>query len=461
MSANVEFNVTAFDDASSVFTDVSDSATQCFTTVTTGASEASDAVQTSGGQMQGAMQIGSQGSLQAASSMSAAASSAAMLAMSAYSLESAETSLDKAHVTVERDTNSVATAQLAYNEAVAEYGAKSEQAQLAYAKLTTAQDALQVAQQRVGEAQNNVNETMIMAGLSVIPTVLTSINAINNVMKAYPDIATAVSGATEGISDAMDFLAANPIVLVIVGIAALAIGLYEAYEHCAPFRDAINEIGTVLGGAIKAAFTAVSDAANFLWNDVLKPFGDFLGAVFFNLYLKPFEAAWDAISSALNYLWNNVLVPVGSFLQGAFSDAINFVMGIIKPFEDAINAVSKALSPITNGIGDLTNALKNMCFAHAAPAAEEFNKQLTAGIELSNQMTQKLDPLKQGLLGVAGSSGSGSSGASNVSQQQTQVQQDLLSETKNLTNVMNKLTYIVGRGGSADQSIALALQRRM
>ena len=44
MSANVEFNITAFDEASSVFQDVSSSATECFTTVTTGASEAADSV---------------------------------------------------------------------------------------------------------------------------------------------------------------------------------------------------------------------------------------------------------------------------------------------------------------------------------------------------------------------------------------------------------------------------------
>ena len=61
----------------------------------------------------------------------------------------------------------------------------------------------------------------------------------------------------------MDLLAANPIVLVIAGIAALAIGLYEAYEHCKPFRDAVNEVGAVLGGALSAAFNAVSEVAHF------------------------------------------------------------------------------------------------------------------------------------------------------------------------------------------------------
>jgi hypothetical protein len=39
LSANVEFNITAFDEASSVFSRVSSNATQCFTGVETGASE--------------------------------------------------------------------------------------------------------------------------------------------------------------------------------------------------------------------------------------------------------------------------------------------------------------------------------------------------------------------------------------------------------------------------------------
>ncbi len=84
----------------------------------------------------------------------------------------------------------------------------------------------------------------------------------------------------------MDFLAANPIILVVAGVAALAVGLYEAYEHCRPFREAINAVGGVLGGAFKAALTAVSDALHFLWNDVFKPFGEFLAAVFVEAYLE-------------------------------------------------------------------------------------------------------------------------------------------------------------------------------
>jgi len=402
LSANVEFNVTAFDQASPVFTDVSESATTCFSTITTDASDAADSVGVSGSEMSTAMESSSGGFSKNAMAVNTAALSAEGLITSVYSLESAETALDKAHVTVEKDTNIVTAAQNAYNIAVAKFGSDSPQAELAASKLKAAQDALTVANQRVTDAQNSMNQTIMTSALTIIPSVIGIVGSLSQVMEAYPAIAGAVSVATDGIGTAMDFLSANPIVLVIAGIALLAVGLYEAYEHCAPFRDAINEIGTVLGGGVKAAFTALSDAANFLWNDVLKPLGEFIYNTFITVYIVPLEDAFNDLKIVLTALWNDVLVPVGNFLKGAFSDAISFVMSIIKPFEDAINLVSKALSPITDGIGTLTNALKSMCFAHAAPAAEEFNKQLTQGINLSNQMTQKLDPLKQGLLGVAG-----------------------------------------------------------
>jgi hypothetical protein len=456
MSANVEFNIQAFDQASTVFQDVSSNATECFSTVTSGASEAADEVQSSGNQMQNAMQIGSQSSLQTASSMGAAASSAAMLAMSTYSLESAETSLDKAHVTVEKDTLAVQKAQEAYNIAVLDYGPNSQQAKDAADKLKDSQDSLSVAEQRVTEAQNNVNQTLVMAGLSVIPTVLTTINAMNSVMRSYPAIASGVSSATEAVSGAMDFLAANPIMLVIAGIAALAIGLYEAYEHCAPFRDAVNEIGCVLEGAFKTAVTDICNVLETVWNDVLKPFGEFIASTFIG-YWHDLETAFNDVKDALSYLWQNILEPVANFFEGAFSDAINFVMSIIKPFEDAINAVSKALSPITSGIGDLTNALKGLCFAHAAPAAEEFNKQLTTGIELSNNLTQKLDPLKQGLLGVSGGVSVGSASLVNGSGGTQHI-------TVNPTIQIGKIDRSTGLQdviSAVSQGTALALQRRM
>ena len=290
-------------------------------------------------------------------------------------------------------------AQERYNEAVGKYGADSQEAKDAADKLKASQDALAVAQEKVEEAQRNMNNTIVMSSLQIIPGVIGAFTSLNAVFTAYPAVGRRSSAATEAVGAAMDFLAANPIILVVAGVAALAVGLYEAYEHCAPFREAINAVGGALGGAFKAALTAVSEAVGFLWNDVLKPFGEFLGAVFVDVYLKPLEAAWSLLSQGLSALWHGVLEPVADFFKGVFAEAIGFVMAPIQAFESAISKVAAAVKPLTDIIGGLGGALKNLCFAHAAPAAEEFNRQVASSIELSNNLSQKLEPLKQGLAG--------------------------------------------------------------
>lgn len=55
-------------------------------------------------------------------------------------------------------------------------------------------------------------------------------------------------------------MAANPIGLVVVALAALAAGLVYAYKNSQTFRDIVN-----------GAFKAVSTAASFMWNSVIKP----------------------------------------------------------------------------------------------------------------------------------------------------------------------------------------------
>ena len=43
-----------------------------------------------------------------------------------------------------------------------------------------------------------------------------------------------------------------PIVLIVGALALLGLGIYEAYKHCKPFRDAVNAIGSVLGKLVSA-----------------------------------------------------------------------------------------------------------------------------------------------------------------------------------------------------------------
>ena len=451
MSANVEFNITAFDEASSVFEDVGSSATECFSTITSGASEAADSTEAAASEVSSSMQgvssacseaAESQASVASASAtlgdnqaiatgglqsnamaMNMAALSAASLVMGISNVENAEVTLDRAHVTLEKDQTAVTLAQQAYNKAVSDYGTDSQQASDAASKLKDAQDTLGVAQEKVSEDQRNLNNTIMMSSLQIIPGVIGAFTSLNTLFSAYPAIAGAVSTATDAVGTAMDFLAANPIVMVVAGIAALAIGLFEAYEHCTPFRDAINEVGTALEGAVKTAFINI-------------------------------EKVFNDTGAALNYLWSSVLVPVADFFKGAFTDAIDVVLAPVKAFESAIGAVSNAVKPLTGIIGDLTGALKGLCFAHAAPAAEEFNTQVSRSIELSNNLAQKLDPLRQGLLGVSGSVGN-----ANISGLGGGTQHITVNPTINIGKI-DRTTGLNDVINAVNQGTAQALQRR-
>ena len=55
-------------------------------------------------------------------------------------------------------------------------------------------------------------------------------------------------------------MSANPIALIIIGIAALAAGLIYAYQHSETFRQIVD-----------TAFKAIGQAATWLWNNALQP----------------------------------------------------------------------------------------------------------------------------------------------------------------------------------------------
>jgi hypothetical protein len=145
---------------------------------------------------------------------------------------------------------------------------------------------------------------------------------------------------TQALSGAMTFLSANPIILVIAGIALLIAGIIYAYNNCKPFRDLINTIGAYLQGAFLAAWNAVSAAVSWFNTNVIQP-----------------------VSSALSWFWNNVLMPLAKFLVGTLLAEWNALSAgwswaynhLIKPVFDALvwayNNILKPIADFFAGIG--------------------------------------------------------------------------------------------------------------
>ena len=346
MSSEVQITITAVDQATAIFREVSSNlqtATSQIASSTTTMSATAEQANTS--------------VKNNALAFNNLATSGMSLYMAIDRVENSQVALDRAHLIVEKSTNSVTSAQNHYNEAVAKYGPNSKEAQDALARLQTAQEGLQVAQERADMAQRNYNNTIAFSVMTVIPSLITAFTSITT-------IGPAVTVAIDAISGAMDFLATNPIILIIAGIAALVAGLIWAYNNCTPFRDAINEIGSILSGAFSAAVNAVGIVVTWLWNNCFKPLAD-----------------------GLTWLWNNILKPIADFLEHTFLAAFTAV-------RDVVNAVSGAL-------GWLGGALGKLCFVHATPQAQEFNKTLSDSITLTDRLGGKLGDLRGGLTSVA------------------------------------------------------------
>jgi hypothetical protein len=327
---------TVFDTVSTGITSAIDTAADSASTLQTSFDAASQGIQTSMDSAQGSVSqfadqtqtdvVASQGSVaptldattvsttQQVSAFGQLASSGAMMVMSVGNVENAQTSLNRANLVLSKANQSVTLDQQAYNKAVLECGPSSIQAKDAASKLSLAQQTAQVDAERVSEAQRNLTNDYMMLGVQTIPTVLGAVSSFSTIMKAYPAISDAVSGATEGLSLSFDGLDTS--LLVVAAVVAIGFALYEAYEHCAPFRDAVNEIGGVLEGAFKTAVNDIRDALNFLWNDVL--------------------------------------VPIGTFLEDVFVGSINAVMDVLKPMISAVKDVSGfiggASSAVSSGL---------------------------------------------------------------------------------------------------------------
>ena len=80
--------------------------------------------------------------------------------------------------------------------------------------------------------------------------------------KAGGAAATVLSKGAGLLSGAFSFLAANPIVMVIAGVVALAAGLVVLYNKCEWFRNAVNAVGSAIATGWNATISAVSSAAS-------------------------------------------------------------------------------------------------------------------------------------------------------------------------------------------------------
>lgn len=185
--------------------------------------------------------------------------------------------------------------------------------------------------------------------LGVATTIIT---AITNVTKIWT-IAQAAFNAV---------MAMNPIMLVVIAVAALVAGLVYAYKNFEGFRKVVDTVWQAIKTAamwiwekgLKPAFEGimvgvrwVGDAAMWLWNSAIKPAWDAIMGAFQGAKsgaggaLEWLQGAFQALGDAALWLWNNAIKPAFDFIWKWIKNIVTaIIVGTIMPMVIAFQLVS-------------------------------------------------------------------------------------------------------------------------
>ena len=167
----------------------------------------------------------------------------------------------------------------------------------------------------------------------------------------------AASGALSIATGALNaVMSANPIAIVVLAVAALIAGIVLAYQHSETFREIVqkawtgikaaaevawNFISTVIWPGLKAAFSAIGDAAMWLWNNAIKPAWDGIKVAFqvawdyIKFVFDMWKFAFQVAGAAASLLWQNVIVPVWDGISAAFRAGWSVVSAIFDVWKGA------------------------------------------------------------------------------------------------------------------------------
>lgn len=164
--------------------------------------------------------------------------------------------------------------------------------------------------------------------------------------KSFSTIANVGKSAISGIGSALNFLAANPIILIIAGIAALVTAIITLWNTNEEFRNTVIaiwqgfvEVMTTIWDGIVATVTAV-------WETI---------KLIFTSAWETIQLVWNTAISFFQNIWNGISLAfstVAEFFSNAFTTAWN---GIVTVWNAAVNFFSGIWDGITRVFANVGN----------------------------------------------------------------------------------------------------------
>lgn len=243
----------------------------------------------------------------------------------------------------------------------------------------------------VGSISNAVTEAGGM--IPILKAWASNLNIVKSAQLAW----NGVVAIGKGIQAAFNLvLSMNPIMLVVIALAALTAGLVwfftqtdlgrQAWQSFTTWLtttwDSIKQtastvftgIGNAISGAWNAVRNATTEAWNAIWTGFLQPILTTIGHAFYDIGIviaAVFVTAWNAVRNVTVTVWNAIwgfLQPILSTIGNAISSACNAISSawntawnaISNVFRTVWNAIWGFLQPILNTIG---NAISSACNA--------------------------------------------------------------------------------------------------
>jgi len=186
-----------------------------------------------------------------------------------------------------------------------------------------------------------VQDVIAIGGLAAV-----GLGALSMVIGGAIEVAETLTGAVGGLSAAMDFLAANPLVLAAAALVALGVALYEAWEHSATFRRIVED-----------SFRAVEDVARKVAKFVTRTIPEA-----FEHVLDWVRGNWPIIATLIA----GPFAPIVALATNAFGvrsalvSAFDAVKSKTSQFVGDVVAFFRALpGRIVSALGDLSRLLWN------------------------------------------------------------------------------------------------------
>lgn len=239
-----------------------------------------------------------------------------------------------------------------------------------------------------------------------------AITAIKN-WSIWSKLAAAATRIWTGIQAAFDVVMdANPIVLVVLAIAALIAAVVLAYKHFAGFRDLVKKV-------FHDVTAAVSDAVNWIkghWPLLLEiltgPIG--LATVFIvQHWHQILSGAQSVVSNVISFfqaLPGRILSALGDLGSMLWNAGVNAIEGLLNGMA---SMVGSAISTVSGWGHDIINALGAPFGIHFSEPSEA-TKMIAAGKRIPQGLAQgmgsSLGPLRQAANRVSGAAMPGGTG---------------------------------------------------